>query len=99
MEDLDRRSSFDGVFTGVMLQKILHNTEILMGLVEDLNAEIVKLRQLVSDDNTNDAAAVIALKDRIAVLEAQIASGVATPEQIQAAIDSLKEIESLITPA
>lgn len=65
----------------------------LQAQVTALNEKADNLQAAIDADQEADAAIVVALKDQIATLEAQIANG-ATPEQLTALKDTLAGIAS-----
>lgn len=92
------RKQYSWYTLGQDMALILHRQELTMGLLEDVRAELLAVRDIVAADQLADAATVAGLKDQIAALQAEILAtgGNAVLEEILAA---LKGIAANVTPA
>ena len=87
------------------IQKILTNQETIMSKIDDVNAKLAEVKDLVAQDEANeeagdaaDAATIADRNARIAELEQQIADG-ATGAQLDAINNELDAIKASIRPS
>lgn len=82
----NKNNQLDSIEDKIIL--LTTKTNIIMGLIEDVQAQVVSLQASIDAKQAAIAAA-------IAALEATIAAGsVATPEQLQGVLDGLKAAQA-----